>query len=78
MAFTQAGTQMPGGLVLLGTVRREHALFFTRKPLKEVEIPRVITFNEGQGSHVLGKIFFERWGYKDVYWLRTSRHHPTG
>ena len=72
MAFIQAGTQIPGDVAVLGTVRKEHVLFFTRKPLKlEGEIPRVITFNEGQGSHVLGKMFFQRWGYDNVFWLHT-------
>ena len=72
MAVIQGGIQIPGDFLVLGTVRKEHVLFFASETLTpEGEIPRVITFNEGQGSHVLGKIFLERWGYKDVYWLHS-------
>ena len=72
MAVAQAGIPLPDDLSILGIVRREHVLYFEREPRTDADVPPVVmTFREGQGSHVLGATFFEQWGYQNVRWLHS-------
>ena len=72
MAVVQGGIQIPDAFTNLGVVRSEHVLFFVRDTLvQNGNPPAVVTFGEGQGSHILGKIFFRYWGYQDVEWIHS-------
>ena len=69
MAVVQAGVAIPEGFTILGVVRAEHVLYFTRDTLPLAgRPPRVMTFARGQGSHILGQSFFELWGHERVEW----------
>ena len=66
----QGGVDVPTGHPVVGIVRREHVLWFPGPDFPPADgAPRVITLNAGQGSHVLGKIFFEQWGFAEVEWI---------
>ncbi len=69
VAVVQGGVQLPVGLTVIGSVQKEHILYFVRVNGPDVTVPRVITYKEGQGSHLLGKIFFRLWGYETVSWI---------
>jgi hypothetical protein len=72
MAVVQAGVAIPEGFTILGVVRAEHVLYFTRDVQRATAgVPRVMTFGAGQGSHILGQLFFELWGHERVEWLYT-------
>lgn len=72
MAVVQAGIELPETFTILGVVRREHVLYFEREGIaEEGNPPTVLTFSEGQGSHILGTAFFEFWGYPAVQWIHS-------
>ena len=74
MAVVQAGVALPEGFTILGVVRAEHVLYFTRDIQRSADRPpRVLTFARGQGSHILGQVFFELWGHERVEWIHTWR-----
>jgi len=71
IAVVQGGIKLPDNFDFMGVVRVEHVLYFVRDafPPRDGELPHVITFSEEQGSHVLGGLFFDRWGYSNVEWI---------
>ncbi len=71
VAIVQGGAELPAGLTMFGSVHKEHILYFVRDDGPDVTVPRVITYKEGQGSHLLGEIFFRLWGYETVSWIHS-------
>ena len=71
VAVVQGGVQLPAGLTVLGSVLTEHILYFVRDKGPEITVPRVVTYKEGQGSHLLGQLFFRLWGYETVSWIHS-------
>jgi len=71
VAVVQGGVELPVGLTVFGSVHKEHILYFVRGDGLDVTVPRVITYKEGQGSHLLGEIFFRLWGYETVSWIHS-------
>lgn len=66
----QGGVEIPNGFDVIGIVRFEHVMYFEREALPPRGTPpRVVTFNPGQGSHLLGRLFFAQWGYPEVEWI---------
>ena len=71
VAVVQGGVQLPAGLTVVGSVLKEHILYFVRDNGQEITVPRVVTYKEGQGSHLLGQLFFRLWGYETVSWIHS-------
>ena len=71
VAIVQGGIQLSASLTVLGSVHKEHILYFVRDDGPDVTVPRVITYKEGQGSHSLGEIFFQLWGHETVSWIHS-------
>jgi len=71
VAIVQGGVRLPVGMTVIGSVHKEHILYFVRDDAPNVTVPRVITYKEGQGSHLLGEIFFRLWGYETVSWIHS-------
>ena len=71
VAVVQGGVELPVDLTVFGSVLKEHILYFVRSDGLNVTVPRVITYKEGQGSHLLGEIFFRLWGYETVSWIHS-------
>jgi hypothetical protein len=73
LAVIQGGIRLPDNFNVMGVVRTEHILFLVRSafPPAGREPPHVITFTEGQGSQILGKVFLELWGYPTVEWIHS-------
>jgi hypothetical protein len=72
MAVIQAGIELPETFTILGVVRQEHLLYFVREGTAQNDgSPMVLTFSEGQGSHILATTFFELWDYPILQWVHS-------